>query len=110
MDNGLLTAFVTGGFALMTSVAGYVLPKIHKASGALAENSTSLAAVTEQVTNGHATNLRDDIDKILETTQKLLEGQATHTSQIGDLRTDLEWERRERMDLARKVDGKYPLA
>lgn len=103
LDPSVQTALITGGFGLVASIVGYVAPRVNRSWRGVME-------VRQQVSNGHATNLRDDIDEILRGQAQLLANQAEHSAQIGDLRTDLEWERRERMDLARIVTGRTPLA
>lgn len=105
LDPTSMAALITGGSTVMTATIGYFGTKVHK--GLKTANE-----VKEQVSNGHDTNLRDDIDRLLEgqskvitQQEKLLAGQAEHTAQIADLRIDVDWERRERMDLARVVHG-----
>jgi uncharacterized membrane-anchored protein len=103
MDGATIASIATAASSVLVATIGYFGRKVHK--GLQTANE-----VRDQVSNGHETNLRDDIDKILEGQSKLLSGQAEHTAQIAILQEDLAWERRERMDLARVVHGRTPLA
>jgi hypothetical protein len=103
MDGATIGSIATAASSVMVATIGYFGRKVHKGLKTADE-------VREQVSNGHQTNLRDDIDKILEGQTALLAGQAEHTAQISILQEDLAWERRERMDLARVVHGRTPLA
>jgi hypothetical protein len=100
MDVATTTTLITSGSTVIAAALGYFGNRVHK--GLKTANE-----VREQVSNGHQTNLRDDIDRILEGQAQLLAGQAEHTAQIGNLQDDLNWERRERMDLARIVHGHH---
>lgn len=101
VDQTTASALITGAASVLAAALGILGPKVHK-------SWKGVQAVQEQVVNGHDTNLRDDIDNCLEGISALLRGQSVHNTQIVDLRTDLEWERRERMDLARRMDRNYP--
>lgn len=57
-----------------------------------------------QVQNSHKSNLRDDIDRVLEGIDALHLGQRMHSSEIGGLRAELRQERVERLDVARRLD------
>lgn len=103
LDPTTLTAIITAGGTVVSAFLGFMANKVHK-------SWTGVQEVREQVSNGHSTNLRADIDEILEGQKELLTGQAAHAARIEDLRVDLDWERRERMDLARIVHGTVPQA
>jgi len=98
LDSATMTALITGGSSVMAAGLGFLGNRMHKGLKTTQE-------VRDQVSNGHQTNLRDDIDRIIDGQEKLLKGQAEHTAQIADLQADLSWERRERLDLARIVHG-----
>lgn len=99
----VLVAFITSGFGLVGVLAGYVLPNLHKQKKVVNE-------VREQVSNSHSTNLRDDLDRAIHGIERVLTVLDTHGQSIADLRTDLAWERRERMDLAQRVTGMKQIA
>lgn len=69
-----------------------------------------VADVKAQVQNSHETNLRDDIDRVIDMLasvvdgqKRLEEGQKRHDSEIGGLRQDIRLERKERISLAERV-------
>lgn len=63
-----------------------------------------VADVREQVKNSHGTNLRDDIDRVLDGMELLLESQRQHAKEIGGLREEMRHERVERRDLEQRLD------
>lgn len=100
-----LIALIYAGFGLVGVLATLVVPRLHA-------QKKELRAVREQVQNSHKTNLRDDIDRVIGLAESLVEGQARHEgllqlhgTALTNLRTDLAWERRERMDLSHRVDA-----
>jgi len=97
-DGGV--ALISGVLALIGIIVGEVL---RRQGNALKEVREHAAAVREQTQNSHTTNLRDDIDAVKDGVSALLMGQQLHADAITNLRTDLAWERRERMDLASRV-------
>ena len=103
LDPTVQAAIVTGIFGFLVTVAGLVGKMLVRQRAELAEVREHAAAARYQVQNSHTTNLRDDLDKVIEGVQQLLDGQKDHQLSISDLRVDLAWERRERMDLAHRV-------
>lgn len=93
-----MVAFITSGCALVGVLVSVLVPLAWKQRKVIAE-------VRDQVANSHSTtNLRDDLDRVLDGISLLHQGQRQHTEDISNLRTDIAWERRERMDLARRVE------
>lgn len=75
------------------------------------DTSAKLDAVTEQVSNGHKSNLREDIDRIADGQAEILAGLGRqdavlleHGRALNGLRDDIAQERRERADLAERVN------
>lgn len=69
-------------------------------------------AILEQVANSHETNLRDDVDEVrhlltdvARAQEAVLEQQRETRRDIGGLRDELRTERRERLQLADRVDA-----
>lgn len=69
-------------------------------------------AILEQVANSHETNLRDDVDEVrhlltdvARSQEAVLEQQRETRRDIGGLRDELRTERRERLQLADRVDA-----
>jgi predicted nuclease with TOPRIM domain len=68
------------------------------------------AATLAQVQNSHKTNLRDDVDRVLDKldevaakTDTLIQGQTRHDAEISGLRADMRVERQERLALAERL-------
>lgn len=80
---------VVGGLAL----AGLGLINDRK----IRRQSSRISDVHEQVANSHTTNLRDDLDRVIEGIETLVDGQRRHDDDIGSLRDDLRVERQERL-------------
>lgn len=98
LDPTVQTAIVGGVFGLLALLLDRRRGRDIKA---VAEHAS---AAREQVQNSHSTNLRDDLDKVLDGIETLKQGQTQHSSEIGGLRADLRQERIERLDVARRLD------
>ncbi|GAA3082278.1 hypothetical protein GCM10020000_80330 [Streptomyces olivoverticillatus] len=59
----------------------------------------------DQVSNTHSTNLRDDLDRVIQGLDRVLDGQAEHSRDITALRSDLAHERAERLAVAERLDS-----
>lgn len=93
LDPTVQVAIVTGVFGL----AGIALEFMRR-------HGKQLGEVRAQVQNSHSTNLRDDVDGVLDRLDQVLEGQRQHSSEISGLRRDLAQERKERMAVANRLD------
>lgn len=78
-----MVAFISSGFALVGTLAGLIVPRLHK-------QSRQLDTAVEQLANSHGTNLRDDLDFIRDV--------------VLDVRADMSWVRRDHIDLTKRVD------
>jgi len=107
LNSGVAVAFISGVLAI---IGGAVAEFMRRNHNALKEVRATSEAAREQVQNSHSTNLRDDLDEVIQGVRTLLDGQRVHTEQITNLGVDLAWERRERMDLARRLTGATPIA
>ena len=94
LNSGVGIALVTGVLSIIGIAVAEILRRQHKAIGEVKENSN---IVREQTQNSHKTNLRDDIDRVLHGIDML-------TEQMNVVRLDTAWERRERMDLANRLE------
>lgn len=99
-DPQVLAAWIIGGLTLLTAILGIVLPK-------LLSQGRAIGRIHDQVTNSHETNLREDIDDLR---ALMIHGFQTMGDQMSDIRLDVAWERRERMDLAERMTGRRPVA
>lgn len=105
MPPEVLVAFITSGFALLGSLLAIIVPRLWQNTNHLKAQTATLKTVQDQVQNSHGSNLRDDIDNALKGIGLLLAGQEKHSEELSSLRTDLTLERRERIDLAHRVDA-----
>lgn len=91
---------------VQTAIVGAVAAIAVAAFGAygnkrLNQQDQKLKAVHHQVANSHETNLRDDLDRVIDGIETLVEGQRRHDEEIAGLRDDFRIERQERLALAR---------
>ncbi|MFY1620031.1 DUF2746 domain-containing protein [Micromonospora sp. WMMD736] len=87
MDPIVQAAIVSGGFGLATIAVSQVMQR---------RQGRHLNQIRDQVANSHETNLRDDVDRVLEGVETLVQGQRQHSREIAGLREDLRVERMER--------------
>lgn len=97
MSDSVQVALITAGFPLIATMAALLIPLFFK-------QRKAIRSISEQVTNSHKTNLRDDLTEALKGIDKLLAGQERHTEEISTLRLDVAWLRREQADLDRRMD------
>ena len=83
------SAFIAGVFSLLVAIVGLLSVHMSKSRKVMKE-------VRDQVSNGHDTNLRDDITEIMRV-------QSQHTEDIGVLKLDGSWTRRELQDLDHRI-------
>lgn len=96
----------TLGIALVSSVTAIIVALIsHFPLRRGVKAAQQDAAVTrEQVQNSHKTNLRDDIDIVMDKISEVLTVQRSTSNDVRQLREDLAIERRERLAVADRVD------
>ncbi|MYT31759.1 DUF2746 domain-containing protein [Streptomyces sp. MspMP-M5] len=58
-----------------------------------------------QVANTHSTNPRDDVDRVIESLGRVLDGQEQHTEELTFLRREIAHERVERLAVAERLDN-----
>lgn len=100
LDPTVQVAAVTGAFGLLTLLLEG-LRRQNKKLGKVAEHSE---AARHQVQNSHTTNLRDDVDRVLDRLDEVLAGQTRHDKAIDGLRRDLGHEREERLAVSERLD------
>ncbi|MFY1688187.1 DUF2746 domain-containing protein [Plantactinospora sp. WMMB782] len=93
----LVAAVATVGAAAIAAIPGLLQRR-------------QLREVKEQVANNHSTNLRDDVDRVIDglnnataALAQVLENQRRHDAEIAGVRQDLRIEREERLTLARRI-------
>jgi hypothetical protein len=90
MDTSIIAALIAAGTGVATTVLS-----IHQRKETL--------VVRAEVKNSHKTNLREDVDKVLDKLDAVIDGQDRHDAEISGLRADLRVERQERLALAARV-------
>lgn len=105
IDPTVQVAAITGFFTLI----GLALDKFRRDSKKQGEK---IDAIRHHVQNDHKTNLRHDIDTVMDGMNKVLEGQArhdatlaSHGASIGGIRDDLRLQRKEHIALQGRVDN-----
>ena len=98
--------------AIVTAVLGFLGVVFEKQRRAHKRLERATETVREQVQNSHSTNLRDDMDRVLEGQERILAILDGHGKSIGGLRDDLRQvrdelatEREERRDVGRRLDA-----
>lgn len=100
----VMVAFITGGFGLV----GILIPILIKQNRAIKSVQEDSAAAREQVQNSHRSNLRDDLDMVMAGVHRIEQTLDNQATALNNMRIDLGWERRERMDLAHRVERLEP--
>ncbi|MFG1602839.1 hypothetical protein [Actinoplanes sp. NPDC049265] len=100
-------AVVTATGAVLAALIGVLLEMVRRSHKKLGQVEQKADVAVSQVHNSHATNLRDDIDRVLASLDRVEHTQRLHTKEIGGLREEIRHERVERNDLERRVDRLY---
>ncbi|MFE5971385.1 DUF2746 domain-containing protein [Streptomyces sp. NPDC056460] len=104
IDPAVQVALVSAGGVVTAALVGVLVELVRRQGTALAEVREHAQEAREQVSNDHATNLRDDLDRVIAGLDRVLEGQARHSRDIRDLRADLAHERTERLAVSERLD------
>lgn len=91
METEIIVALITAGFALITALSVAMIQR-HRTI------EQGVQDVREQVKNSHATNLRDDLDKINRTVELTLRS-------VEGIHEQLHLERRERLLIADRLQS-----
>lgn len=104
LDPQVQSATITGGVTLTVALLGVCAEMLRRQKKALYEVKGHAEAACEQVQNSHGTNLRDDLDRVMDGLDQLLEGQRQHTKDITGLREEIRHERVERVYVEKRLD------
>lgn len=104
LDPDVQVALITAGGVLGTAYLGLVGERLRRQTVALAEVREHSQETRDQVSNSHSTNLRDDLDRVINGLDRVLDGQERHEEALAALREEMAHERRERLALATRVD------
>lgn len=105
LEPSVQVAVVSAGGAITVALVGVLVELVRRQGTALAEVREHTQEAREQVSNDHATNLRDDLDRVIHGLDRVLDGQAQHTRDISTLRSELAHERAERLAVAERLDS-----
>ncbi|NWF28256.1 DUF2746 domain-containing protein [Streptomyces sp. PKU-EA00015] len=104
LDPNVQVALVSAGGVVTAAFMGVLVELVRRQGTALAEVREHAQEARDQVSNTHTTNLRDDLDQVISGLDQVLEGQAEHSRDIRELRTELSHERSERLAVAERLD------
>ncbi|MFE2104301.1 DUF2746 domain-containing protein [Kitasatospora sp. NPDC059463] len=91
-------ALVSAGGAITAALVGVLVELVRRQGSTVAE-------VRDQVANSHGTNLRDDLDHVIERLGLVLDGQERHNAELASLRGEIAHERTERLAVAERLDS-----
>ncbi|MFJ6183776.1 DUF2746 domain-containing protein [Streptomyces sp. NPDC092295] len=104
LDSNVQVALVTAGGTVAVALVGVLVELVRRQGAALSEVAENVQVAREHVENSHGTNLRDDIDSLMDRLDRVMESQEVHGRELGALRTDITHERRERLAVAERLD------
>lgn len=93
LTSPVMEALVAGVLSVIGTAVGIVLNRQHK----------TMKEVKEQVANNHGSNLRHDVDRVINGVDNLTLMLHNNSTALNNMRIDMGWERRERIDLAGRV-------
>lgn len=96
-DPTVQVALVSAGGAVTAALVGVLVELVRRQGHVMGE-------VREHVANTHGTNLRDDLDRVIDGMGRVLEGQARHSEELSSLRSEISHERAERLAVAERLD------
>ncbi|WKU46734.1 DUF2746 domain-containing protein [Streptomyces sp. VNUA116] len=104
VDPSVQVALVSAGGAVTAALVGVLVELVRRQGAALAEVRDHAQEARHQVANTHTTNLRDDVDRVLNDLGRVLAGQEHHTEELAELRREIAHERVERLAVAERLD------
>ncbi|MFD7738066.1 DUF2746 domain-containing protein [Kitasatospora sp. NPDC059800] len=105
VEPSVQVALVSAGGAITAALAGVLVELVRRQGAQLAEVREHAQEAREQVANSHGTNLRDDLDRVIDRLGLVLDGQQHHSSELADLRREIAHERTERLAVAERLDS-----
>lgn len=104
LDPTVQVALVTAGGTVVVTVLGIFAELFRRQHVALNKVGEDVQVAREHVANTHDTNLRDDIDRLMDGLDQVIKNQERHGRELGLLREDIAHERRERLAVASRLD------
>ncbi|MFJ3974896.1 hypothetical protein [Streptomyces sp. NPDC090021] len=105
LDPNVQVALVSAGGVVTAAFMGVLVELVRRQGTALAEVREHAQEARDQVSNDHTSNLRDDLDRVISGLDLVLEGQAEHSRDIRELRSELSHERAERLAVSERLDS-----
>ncbi|MFI9228972.1 DUF2746 domain-containing protein [Streptomyces rimosus] len=112
IEPSVQVALVSAGGTITVALVGVLVELVRRQGRAISEVREHTEEARHQVANTHETNLRDDVDRVLDGMERLLDGQARHDEalsrhgeEIGAVRRDIAHERAERLAVAERLDN-----
>ncbi|MGW2541548.1 DUF2746 domain-containing protein [Kitasatospora sp. NPDC001574] len=105
IDTPVMVAMVSAGGAVTAALVGLVVELLRRQGAAIAEVREHAQEARHQVANSHGTNLRDDLDHVIERLGLVLDGQERHGEELASLRREIGHERAERLAVAERLDS-----
>ncbi|MER5851028.1 DUF2746 domain-containing protein [Streptomyces sp. NPDC002012] len=97
-------ALFSAAGTVLVALVGVLVELVRRQGTALNEVREHTQEARDQVANTHSTNLRDDLDRVISGLDRVLNGQAEHSRDIRELRTELSHERIERLAVSERLD------
>ncbi|WP_438470800.1 DUF2746 domain-containing protein [Streptomyces asiaticus] len=89
---------------MAVALVGVIVELLRRQAAALSEVREDVQVAREHVANTHETNLRDDIDSVMQRLDRVIDGQERHETALSALRDEIAHERRERLAVAERLD------
>ncbi|GGU77262.1 hypothetical protein GCM10010211_48980 [Streptomyces albospinus] len=112
IEPSVQVALVSAGGTVTVALVGVLVELVRRQGQALSEVREHTEEARHQVANTHSTNLRDDVDRVLDGMEQLLAGQLRHDEALGRhgdeinaLRREMAHERVERLAVAERLDN-----
>ncbi|MFG3223250.1 DUF2746 domain-containing protein [Kitasatospora sp. NPDC048194] len=105
VEPSVQVAMVSAGGAITAALVGVLVELVRRQGATIAEVREHAQEAREQVANSHGTNLRDDVDRVIEGLGRVLDGQERHSEELASLRREIAHERAERLAVAERLDS-----
>lgn len=105
LEPSVQVAMVSAGGAITAALVGVLVELMRRQGAAIAEVREHAQEARHQVANSHGTNLRDDLDHVIERLELVLDGQDRHGEELSSLRREIAHERVERLAVAERLDS-----
>ncbi|MFF3017123.1 hypothetical protein [Streptomyces sp. NPDC057939] len=105
LEPSVQVAIVSAGGAITAALVGVLVELVRRQGAALAEVREHTQEARDQVSNDHATNLRDDLDRVIHGLDRILDSQDHHSEELASIRRDIAHERVERLAVAERLDA-----